>query len=280
MYSHIINGHYMFGNTFIQPEMMHYRNIAHHNLAPVIRPFPPYPDIKQCECSQTGCGYYEDCSNRIDTPYTNPDENSDDTCTDCPLCSNGIVRDPLIYNVVNVETSIVKTLKVTLYGVSKDMDKTVEMKQGGRYAVTYITESGLITSVGYLELISDSVPDECTRYINSSSAATASSAYIGMDCSTEGHSNRCKIYIATIRSIQDLNDDEEAETIETKSMRERLQELLDAIDKGELVFCKKEECCTTTEQVSTDDLEHTDNESSTDSESGSTDGAENKLDEP
>lgn len=280
MYSHIINGHYMFGNTFIQPEMMHYRNIAHHNLAPVVRPFPPYPDLKQCECSPEGCGYYEDCANKIDTPYTNPDDDSDGSCTDCPLCSNGIIRDPLVYNVVNIETNIVKTLKVTLYGTSKDMDKTIEMKQGGRYAVTYITEKGLVTSVGYLELISDSVPDECTRYINSSTASSASSAYIGMDCSTEGHSNRCKIYIATIRFIQDLNNGEEAETIETKSIKERLQELLDAIENGELVFCNKDKECCSNMQSSTDETEHIDNESNIDSESGSTDGAENKSDEP
>ena len=83
------------------------------------------------------------------------------------------------------------------------------MKTGSRYAVTYITEHGLITSIGRLEIIGDSVPDVCTRYVNATNMAAASTAYIGMDCSTEGNSDKRKIYIATIRFIQAIEDDTE-----------------------------------------------------------------------
>lgn len=273
MVRRIINGHYMFGNTFIQPEMPIYYRIQHHNMAPVLRPMPPYPDINtrpiQCPNGKAGCYFgYEDSSNKTDTPYDDSayDENTCD-CTDCPFATNGIIRDPLMFNVVNIETSIIKTLKVTIYGTSQNQDKTVEMKVGNRYAVTYITEHGLITSVGRLELISESVPDTCTRYINATNMAAASSAYVGMDCSTEGNSDKRKIYIGTIRYIQKLEDDEEVETetTEVKSLKDRLQELLDAIEKGELVFCNNENCINNT-NVNT---EHNDNDS--------TDGADNSI---
>ena len=286
MTSHIINGHYMFGNTFIQPDIPMYSKIAHHNMAPVGRPMPPYPDLNtrpiHCPNNKPGCCLgYEDSANKVDTPYDDSayDENNCE-CDDCPFASNGIIRDPLMFNVVNIETSIVKTLKVTIYGTSSDQDKTVDMKVGNRYAVTYITEHGLITSVGRLELISESVPDSCTRYINTNNMATASTAYIGMDCSTEGNSDKRKIYIATIRYIQVLEDGEEVETEEVKSLRERLQELLDAIENGELVFCNNCEGCTSEDEgtdntINTDeDIEHNNNESTNDgSIDNSTDGA-------
>lgn len=213
MISHIINGHYMFGNTFIQPELPIYYRISHHNMAPVLRQIPPYPDLatRPIKCPN-GCNScylgYEESANKVDTPYDDSAYNKNEcNCDDCPYVTNGIVRDPLMYNVVNIETSVVKTLKVTIYGITQDQDKTVEMKTGNRYAITYITEHGLITSVGRLELISDSVPDECTRYISSANMAAASTAYIGMDCSTEGNSDKRKIYISTIRYIQVIDDD-------------------------------------------------------------------------
>lgn len=251
MRTHIINGHYMFGNTFVQPDMPYYNHFKHHIMAPINRPMPPYPDIDKrpgsCPATPGKCLCFEtENGSKVDCPYIDPDEISDGTkCENCDLCKPGIIRDPLAYSVVNIETSVVKTLKVTLYGTFKDMDKTVEMKVGNRYSITYITEQGLITSVGYLELISDSVPDKCTRYVGgTNSVATASTAYIGMDCSTEGHSDKRKIYIASIRYIQALEDDEVIDPVEVKSLRDKLQELLDAIEKGELVFCNKDCGCT------------------------------------
>ena len=254
MRSHIINGHYMFGNTFIQPEMPMYERITHHCMAPVGRPMPPYPDMVNrpitCSGGNGCCLSYEDSSNKIDTPYDDSDydKKSCDACIDCPFASDDIDRNSLMFNVVNIETTVIKTLKVTIYGTSKDQDKTVEMKIGNRYAVTYVTEHGLITSVGKLELISESVPDACTRYINTNNMAAASTAYIGMDCSTEGNSDKRKIYIGTIRYIQEIKNGEEVEekVTELESTKERLQKLLDAIENGELVFCNKN-CCENTE---------------------------------
>lgn len=270
MKSHIINGHYMYGNTFIQPDMPMYNHIHHHtkphpgmypppmrppepcnhhpyydhcDMAPVHRCIPPYPDMihRPVYCpdgNDIGCCLgYEDSANRIDCPYTNPDdENNKCNCEDCPFSTNGIIRDPLVNNIINIETSVIKTLRITLYGTSRDLDKTIEMKTGSRYMVTYITEHGLVTSVGILEVISDAVPDTCTRYLNTVNMAAANTAYIGMDCSSVGHSDKRKIYIATIRNIRELDTDEEVDVEEYKSMRDKLNDLLDAIDRGELIF--------------------------------------------
>lgn len=249
MISHIINGHYMFGNSFIQPEMPMYERIVHHNMAAVGRPIPPYPDIATrpiyCPNGKEGCFLgYEDAANKIDTPYDESVyDKSNCECDDCPFAPGGIIRDPLMFNVINIESTVIKTLKITIYGTSADKDKTVEMKIGDRYAITYITEHGLITSVGRLEVISESVPDACTRYINAINMAAVSTAYIGMDCSTEGNSDKRKIYISTIRYIQELKDDDEPEqVITTKSLKDQLQEVLTSIKNGELVFCDKD-CC-------------------------------------
>lgn len=270
MKSHIINGHYMYGNTFIQPDMPMYNHIHHHtkphpgmypppmrppepcnhhpyydhcDMAPVHRCIPPYPDMihRPVYCpdgNDIGCCLgYEDSANRIDCPYTNPDdENNKCNCEDCPFSTNGIIRDPLVNNIINIETSVIKTLRITLYGTSRDLDKTIEMKTGSRYMVTYITEHGLVSSVGILEVISDAVPDTCTRYLNTVNMAAANTAYIGMDCSSVGHSDKRKIYIATIRNIRELDTDEEVDVEEYKSMRDKLNDLLDAIDRGELIF--------------------------------------------
>ena len=259
MTSHIINGHYMFGNTFIQPDLPIYNRIPHHNMAPVTRPM--YPDVSTrpiyCPTGKVGCCLgYEDSANKIDTPYDDSSYNENKCdCKDCPfIAPDGIVRDPLMFNVVNIETSVVKTLKVTIYGTSTDKDKTVDMKVGNKYAVTYITEHGLIVSVGRLEVISDSVPDECTRYINATNMAAASTAYIGMDCSTEGNSDKRKIYIGSIRYIQPLFDHADVEIKQpesTPTIKDRLQKLLDAIESGELVWCNKDNCCNSTEDSST-----------------------------
>lgn len=258
MQSNICNGHYVFGNTFIQPDVPDYSFVAHHSMAHAPRCIPPYPDLVQrptfCPDGKPGCCLtYEESGNKVDTPYTNPDdEETSDKCT-CGCCDgNEIIRDPLMYNLIDITTEVVKTLKVTLYGRTKDLDKVVEMKTGGRYAVTYATEHGLIKSVGYLERISSAIPDTCTRYINTNNQLAAADGYIGMDCSTEGHSNKCKIYIATIRQVEELDTDETPDPLEYKTTKERLEDLLDKIDKGELVFCKKDECCVSTDSTDKD----------------------------
>ena len=207
MRTNIINGHYMFGNTFIQPEVYGYKNL-HHHMAPASRPMPPYPDMvnKPVQCPSGGNCYFNhnDGVTTVENQYME-NENVEE-CNTCPFGYNSVIRDPLVSSVVNIETTVIKTLKITLYGNTTEKDKTVEMKTGSRYAVTYITEHGLVTSIGCLELISDSIPDECTRYINGTNVAAVSSAYIGLDCSTEGYSDKRKIYISTIRLVQELDD--------------------------------------------------------------------------
>ena len=211
MRSNIINGHYMFGNTFIQPEVYGYKNL-HHHMAPATRPMPPYPDManRPVQCSSGGNCYFNHSNGvtTIETPYIEDANEGYKNCEECPFGYDSVIRDPLVTSIVNIETSVIKTLKITLYGNTSNRDKTVEMKIGSRYAVTYITEHGLVTSVGQLELISDSIPDECTRYINGTNMAAVSSAFIGMDCSTDGHSDKRKIYISTIRLVQEIDDNQ------------------------------------------------------------------------
>lgn len=296
MRTHIINGHYMFGNTFMQPSMPFYNHIKHHIMAPINRPMPPYPDLYpsgsgSCLSNDGKCLCFEtEGGEKIDCPYAEPDSDETCSCEDCPFTTSGIVRDPLAYSIVNIETEIVKTLKMTLYGTTSDKDTTVEMKVGSKYAITYITERGLVTSVGNLELISTSIPDSCTRYLGgTNNLSTAASAYIGMDCSTAGHSDKRKIYISTIRAVQAIEDDDTTtETEETKTLRERLEELITAIENGELVFCDKNCSCSTDDSTSDDSTSDssdstddsstdsdTSNDSSTDTSGDSTDSSDN-----
>ena len=126
---------------------------------------------------------------------------------DSEASAYGITRSSLLSNFVDIETSIEKILNVTIYGINESMDVTVQMHVGNRYAITYVTESGLKTAIGYLKVISDGIPDECMRYIGKYNAV-ATAAYIGLDCSAEGLSDKRMIYIATIRGITELGEGE------------------------------------------------------------------------
>ena len=241
---HIVNGHYMFGNTFVQPDMAWYDSYRHHIKAPIVR--------NMCDCNPS-------CENRPfddGMPYIT-DSGKKCNCTNCP--NNDIVRNPLMMNLINIETSLIKSLKVTLYGINKDMDKTIIMNLGKRYAVTYITEIGLIMSVGYLKVISDSVPDECTKYIGSN-MSIASTAYIGLDCSTEGNSDKKKIYISSIRYIEEVNDED------NKDQKD---------DKSDNTDTKDPNNTDSTEDTGTEDQNNKDSEDTSTKDPNNTDSTEN-----
>lgn len=231
---YIKDGHYMFGNTFCENGRPPYYNCIPHHQQPGLRDFPnkqPFTD---------------------GTPF-HPDSNNPNCTGNCG-CGNGtgnVVRSPLMYNLVNIETKLITSLQITLYGVTKDLDKEIIMEIGKRYAITYITESGFKTADGILKEISKAIPDNCMRYIGEYNA-TAVQAYIGMDCSDKGISDKRMIYICSIRDIQPLEFDEEfvepdtsnpedAQTIEdldlkidilSDKMDGKMDEILEAVEHG------------------------------------------------
>lgn len=177
--------HYTYGTILDDPRMPRYDCTIRHK-GPGLRDFP-FNAIRD-----DGFPYQE---------YT-----SDSYCDGCKKC-NGINRD-LMNNLVNIETYIDKVLTVTLYGKSKDLDKTIKMRIGNKYCVTYITEKGLQTVTGTFKELSTNIPDDCTRYMGIYNNISTT-AYICMDCSTAGESDKRIIYIASIRYIEELFDNEE-----------------------------------------------------------------------
>ena len=58
-----------------------------------------------------------------------------------------------------------------------------------------------------LQIIDQSIPDECVRYVGQFNE-TVATAWIGMDCSTAGKSDKRKIFIASIRAIEEVPEDD------------------------------------------------------------------------
>jgi hypothetical protein len=134
------------------------------------------------------------------TPYEAPSEDA----------SGEISRNKVAASIVNIETQLITMLKVTLYNIDRTKDYSVTMEIGKRYAVGYITENGMKYADGYLRVISNGIPDDCVKYIGNYTKE-ASQAYIGLDCSKKGVSERKLIYIHTIRSLEFLEDDADYE---------------------------------------------------------------------
>ena len=181
------NGYYTYGiSEYDQPSIPYYNASIYHK-----------GDIREFPCKaikDDGEPYLE---------YVTPN-----CCLTCKKC-NGINRNLLVNTFVNIQSYIDKILVLKLYGITKDLDKTVSLKKDHKYCITYITEKGLITTVGVFKELSENVPDECITYIGNFSSIS-SAAYIGLDCSTEGKSDKRLIYIGSIRDIKEVfgeNDD-------------------------------------------------------------------------
>lgn len=219
---YINDGHYMYGkNECCFPRPPFYECITH--LQPCIR------DFHHC-CRPDGDG----------TPFKPDDSDS----------SGEINRDSLQFNLVNIETKLIRNLDITLYGTSKDLDKHIVLEPGKRYSITYMTECGFKTANGVLKEISNNVPDECIRYIGDY-RTPAINAYIGMDCSTEGSSDKRLIYINSIRDIKELADGETPPSYDSMSDSEKLEAIYEAIKEGKLVInCDK---CNCNKDTSTDE---------------------------
>ena len=147
----------------------------------------------------------------------------------CPSCIKRF-NNELAANIVNIESSIDRVLTIKLYGTSKDLDKTIRMVIGNKYAVTHITENGFETSTGTLGEISANIPDDCVKYVGNYNTAV-SSAYIGLDCSTDGKSDKRLIYIAAIRYIEPVYDDDQDQYPELTS-EEKLNMMLSTLSSS------------------------------------------------
>lgn len=210
--SYINNGNYVYGrNEYDQPTIPQYNSTLYHKKYG-IREFPE-TSIK------------DDGSPYIDAYHTI----NYDYCEGCNKCGklNKIYRKNLMGNLVNIQSVINKVLTITLYGTDPKLDKTINMKIGNKYCVTYATESGLVTITGTFKELSPNMPDDCIRYIGNFTSVT-SAAYIGLDCSTAGESDKRLIYIATIRYIQEVFDDDE-DPYKDLSQEEKLKLMLDNI---------------------------------------------------
>jgi hypothetical protein len=199
---------YMYGNTFFEYPVPYYNSTLCHcpKRRPPIREFPEM------------------------VPFEDPDSYIAD---ESGAESIGIVRPGSKYMILDIETSIIKTLKVTIYGATEEDDKTILMQVGKRYAITYMTQSGLRTADGYLRYISSSIPDECTRYISATNPTEVALSFIGLDCSTKGISDKRKIYIASIRGIEALADDEDyIPPVDKDNATYTLYEVLAALNKA------------------------------------------------
>ena len=119
-----------------------------------------------------------------------------------------------VSNIINVESQLLITLKITLYGVSEEDDKTIILENGKEYIITYITEDGVRQITGVLRYIDYNIPTECVRYIGEYNTATDQS-YIIVDGSTAGYSNIVKIFIRSLRDIVEVKKDEDKDPDDT-----------------------------------------------------------------
>ena len=119
-----------------------------------------------------------------------------------------------VSNIINVESQLLITLKITLYGVSEEDDKTIILENGKEYIITYITEDGVRQITGVLRYIDYNIPTECVRYIGEYNTVTDQS-YIIVDGSTAGYSNIVKIFIRSLRDIAEVKKDEDKDPDDT-----------------------------------------------------------------
>jgi hypothetical protein len=198
----------MYGNTFFDEEVPKYNSTKHHKL-------PRVRGLEAHKVFDDGTAY------KFDT-----------------VDEDGSIIRGKVPSIVNIETMMVKTLRVYLYGVTELDDQMFTLEVGKRYAITYLSEQGCRVADGYLRYLDTSIPEDCTKYIGDYSS-TAAQAFIGMDCSSKGVSDKRKIYIASIRGIEVLDDDDDytapAEDDDTKkyTLLDRLDNIIAELENGE-----------------------------------------------
>ena len=198
--------HYLYGTALRQPYPAYYNNMWYH------RP-PPRRFLSDM------LWFYDDGSYYIlDNKPADP--------------SSPVVRSARVAGIVNIETVLCRSLRIKLYGVKEEDDVDLTLELGKGYSVTYITEGGLKVAKGVLKVIDSSIPDTCVRYIGEFNETTITS-WIGLDCSTTGNSDKRKIFIASIRAIEEVSDDPDYQAPEVNpedmSYTQRLTYLINSI---------------------------------------------------
>ena len=178
---YIQDGHYVYGNILNQPYPPYYNSSWYHRQ-------PPRRSLSSL------LEFYDDGSAYL------PD-NTPGNIEFAPI------RSPLASNIVNIETLAFKSLRIKLYAVKEEDDTDLVLELGKTYSVTYLTEGGLKVATGVLKLIDSTIPDTCTRYIGEFNE-TVATAWVGLDCSTTGKSDKRKIFIASIRAIEEVPEDD------------------------------------------------------------------------
>ena len=153
-----------------------------------------------------------------------------------------VLRSAKMANIINIETAMTHLLHLHLYAFKEEDDVDLELKLGKQYSVTYITEGGLQVCTGILKYIDTTIPDTCTRYIGEFNESI-NTAWIGLDCSTNCNSDKRKIYVAAIRGIEEVPEDDSDYTlpeIDTDSMTDsqKLDMLVSALPGVELKLDK------------------------------------------
>lgn len=206
---YIRDEHYMYGSMHIQPYPAYYNSIW-------FRRKPPRRDLGSLyQFYDDGNMYVIDCK---------PGDPSDP-----------VIRNEKFHSIVNIETIAMRSLRIKLYAMNEEDDTDVILEIGGSYQITYITEGGLKVATGVLKIIDSSIPDTCVRYIGEFNQRVAT-AWIGMDCSKPGMSDKRKIYIAAIRAItpiepEDIGTTQSEVNAETMTDTEKLNYIMGKVDR-------------------------------------------------
>lgn len=206
---YIRDDHYMYGSMHLQPYPAYYNSAWFHRR-------PPRRDLGSLyQFYDDGNMYVLDCK---------------DGDPSLP-----VLRNEKFHNVVNIETLAFRSLRIKLYAMEEENDTDIVLELGGCYQITYITEGGLKVATGVLKLIDSAIPDTCVRYIGEFNQLVTT-AWIGMDCSVPGKSDKRKIYIAAIRAISIVDPAElgiKQSEVDTDTMTdsEKLNYMIGKIDQ-------------------------------------------------
>ena len=188
------NTSYMYGNAFIERAPIWYGQFP-----PFINvPYGPHPP----SCPG-GCYNHPNFNEPVppNDYYTRPP-----AIPVKPPCDFEIDRTEYP-NIINVQSRLVVTLKIHLFAVNPEDDTDILLENDKKYKIIYLTEQGVKTVTGILKYIDTTISDECVRYIGNSSDVS-DYAHIILDCSTENGSDIRKIFIKSLRAIEEIVPEE------------------------------------------------------------------------
>ena len=182
-----------------------------------------------------------------------------------------------VSNIINVESQLLITLKITLYGVKEEDDKTVILENGKKYNITYLTESGVKNITGILRYIDTTIPTDCIRYIGEYNEV-ADFAYIIVDGSTEGNSNIVKIFIRSLRSIDEIKDTTDDSTSNSTSESNSDSQSISASESESISASESESTNISESNSDSQSVSESESESTSVSQSESTNISESNSD--